>query len=185
MSSRYPEEIITNILVFFQPIIPRNSFKKWMHLLIFLIGVQLLYNAVLVSAVRQRKSSVSIHTSPLFRISFPFRSPQITEQSSLCCRVGSHQLCRSHFESSFYLLTLSQVNCLDSRYLQVSCEFSHALILYSSRWTLTRLFVILNFICYITKTTCTKRLRHFLSCNFICYIFRNYNYWFKEKTFQS
>ena len=185
MSSHYPEEIITNSLMFFQPIIPRNSFKKWMHLLFFPIGVSLLYNAVLVSAVRQRESAVSIHMSLLFRISFPFKSPQITEQSPLCCRICFHQLCRSRFESSFYLLILSQVNCLDSRYLQMACEFSRSLILYSSRWTLTRLFVTLNFICCIPKTTCTNRLRHFLSCNFICYIFRNYNYWFKEKTFQS
>ena len=30
--------------------------------------------------------------SPLFQTSFPFRSPQSTEQSSLCYTIGSHQL---------------------------------------------------------------------------------------------
>ena len=32
-----------------------------------------------------------LHLSPLYWISFPFRSPQSTEQSSLCCTLGSHQ----------------------------------------------------------------------------------------------
>ena len=57
-----------------------------------LIGVQLLYNVVFVSAVEQSESAISISTSPLFWISFPFRSPQSTEQSSLYYTVGSHQL---------------------------------------------------------------------------------------------
>ena len=33
---------------------------------------------------------IRIHTSPLFLIYFPFRSPQNTEWSSLCYTVGSH-----------------------------------------------------------------------------------------------
>ena len=65
----------------------KNGFFK----LIF-IGVQLLYNVVLVSAVQQSESAICIHISPLFWISFPFSSPQSTEQSSLCYIVGSHQL---------------------------------------------------------------------------------------------
>ena len=56
------------------------------------IGVQLLYNTVLVYNVQQSESAICIHTSPLFWISFSFRSPQSTEQSSLCYAVGSHQL---------------------------------------------------------------------------------------------
>ena len=55
------------------------------------IGIQLLYNAVLVSAVQQ-STIIHIHLSPLFQISFSFRSPQSTEQSSLCYTVGSHKL---------------------------------------------------------------------------------------------
>ena len=39
-----------------------NAFLK----LIF-IGVQLLYNVVLVSAVQQSESAICIHTSPFFR----------------------------------------------------------------------------------------------------------------------
>ena len=45
-----------------------------------------------------------------FEISFPFRSPRITEWSSLCCPVGSHsplfytqwRVCQSQSSSSFY-----------------------------------------------------------------------------------
>ena len=33
---------------------------------------------------------IYIYTSPLFCISFPFRSPQSTEQGFFCYRVGSH-----------------------------------------------------------------------------------------------
>ena len=43
-------------------------------------------------AVQQSESVIHMHISTLFQISFPFRSPQSTEQSSLCCTVGSHQL---------------------------------------------------------------------------------------------
>ena len=52
-------------------------------------GVQLLFNVVLISAVQQSESAIHIHISPLFWISSPFRSAQSTEQSSLCCTVGS------------------------------------------------------------------------------------------------
>ena len=47
---------------------------------------------LLVSAVQQSESAVCIHISPLFWISFPFRSPQSIEQSSLSYTVSSHQL---------------------------------------------------------------------------------------------
>ena len=43
------------------------------------IGLSLLYDVVLVSAVQQSESATRIHVSPLFWISFPFRSPQSTE----------------------------------------------------------------------------------------------------------
>ena len=56
------------------------------------IGIQLLYTAVSVSTVQQSESAVHIHISPIFWISFPFRSPQSIEQGSLCYTVGSHQL---------------------------------------------------------------------------------------------
>ena len=39
----------------------------------------MLYNVVLVSAVQQSESAICIHISPLFRISFSFRSPQSIE----------------------------------------------------------------------------------------------------------
>ena len=37
---------------------------------------RLLYNVMLISTVQQSESAMCIHISPLFRISFPFRSPQ-------------------------------------------------------------------------------------------------------------
>ena len=55
-----------------------------MQVIIFFTEVQLIYNVVLVSAVQKRESAIHIHISPLFWISFPFRSPQSIEQSSLC-----------------------------------------------------------------------------------------------------
>ena len=54
--------------------------------------VSLLNNVVLVSVLQQRGSAKRIHTSPLFVISFPFRSPQSTELSSLCYTAVSHEL---------------------------------------------------------------------------------------------
>ena len=40
------------------------------------IEVYLFHNVALVSAVQQSKSVICTHISPLFQISFPFRSPQ-------------------------------------------------------------------------------------------------------------
>ena len=39
----------------------------------------MLFNAVLVSSVQKSKLALHVHISPLFWISFPFRSPQGTE----------------------------------------------------------------------------------------------------------
>ena len=55
------------------------------------IGIQLLYNVVLASAVQQGESAIWVHITPRLWIFFSFRSPQSTEQSSLCSTVGSHQ----------------------------------------------------------------------------------------------
>ena len=65
---------------------------KHHSLLFFLIGVELLSRVVLASAHQQGESAGQAHISPLFWISFPLRSPQSTEQSSLCCAGGPHQL---------------------------------------------------------------------------------------------
>ena len=69
----------------------------------FFIGVQLLYNVVLISTVQQSESAICIHISSLFWISFPFRSPQRTEQSSLCYTVGFHQLSILYIVSIVYI----------------------------------------------------------------------------------
>ena len=68
-----------------------------------IIGVQLLYNVVLVSTVQQSESAIHIHISPLFWISFPFRSLQSIQQSSLCYTVGSHQLSILYIVSIVYI----------------------------------------------------------------------------------
>ena len=54
-----------------------------------------------VSAVQQNDSALHMHISPLFRISFPLRSPQSAEESSRCCTVGSQWL--SFIYSSVYM----------------------------------------------------------------------------------
>ena len=74
----------------------------FIYFLLF-IGVQLLYNVVLVSTVQQSESAIRINISPLFWISFPFRSPQSTEQSSLCYTVGNHQLSILYTASIVYI----------------------------------------------------------------------------------
>ena len=65
----------------------------------FLIGVELLYNVVLVSVVQWSESAVCIHISPPSCTSLPpsppshpSRSAQSTELSSLCYTAGSHEL---------------------------------------------------------------------------------------------
>ena len=68
----------------------------------FLIGVQLLYSVVLVSAVQQSKSAMRIHISPLPWISFPFRSTQGMEFPGLYSRsllliYFIHKIVRIHF----------------------------------------------------------------------------------------
>ena len=56
----------------------KGTQRAFFFFLIF-TEVWLLYNVVLVSAVQQSESAIRIHISPLFWISFPFRSPQSTE----------------------------------------------------------------------------------------------------------
>ena len=49
------------------------------------------------------ESAIHIHISPLIWISFPCRSPQSPENSSLCHTVGSHQLSVLHLVSIVYM----------------------------------------------------------------------------------
>ena len=57
---------------------------------LFYIGVWLINNVVLVSGVQVQKSDSALctHISILFKILFPFRLLQSTEQTSLCYTVG-------------------------------------------------------------------------------------------------
>ena len=59
-----------------------GNYLEYFLKLIF-IGVWLLYNVVLVSAIQKSGSVMCIHRSPRFWISSPFRSAQSIEQSSL------------------------------------------------------------------------------------------------------
>ena len=64
----------------------------FLFIYLFSIGVQLLYTAMSISAVQQNETVMHLNISPLFWISFPFRSPHSNEQSSLCYPIGSNQL---------------------------------------------------------------------------------------------
>ena len=64
----------------------------------------MLSNVALVSTAQQSESAICIHIYPLFWISFPFRSAQSFEQSSLSYTVGSHEL------STFYIVSVVYVN---------------------------------------------------------------------------
>ena len=56
-----------------------SELKELKIFLNFFIGVELLYNVVLVSTVQQSESAIRRHISPPFWISFPLRSPQNIE----------------------------------------------------------------------------------------------------------
>ena len=64
---------------------------RWTGLKTVLIGVQLPCHVVFISATQHSESAVCIHTSPLYWISVPFRSPRSIEQRSLSYTVGSQQ----------------------------------------------------------------------------------------------
>ena len=69
-----------------------DSFFSIKFFIFIFIGVELIYNIVLVSGVHQSESVIHIHTAFLFQILFPYRSLQNIEQSSLCYIVGLYQL---------------------------------------------------------------------------------------------
>ena len=54
------------------------------------IGVQLIYNVVLVSGVQQSESVIQIHMSPLSLAFFPIWSLQSIDLSSPCYTVGPY-----------------------------------------------------------------------------------------------
>ena len=78
----------------------------------FLIGVQLLCSVVFIPTVQQSESAICIPISPLFffLISFSFRPPQNSEQSSLCYSVGSHQLSNSYIVSIVYICEFQSIS---------------------------------------------------------------------------
>ena len=67
-------------------------FLPFDFLKIIFIGVQLIYNVVLASAVAEQLV-VHIHIATLFQIPFPYRSLQSTEQSCLCYTAGHYFIC--------------------------------------------------------------------------------------------
>ena len=59
------------------------------------MGVQLIYNVLLVSGIQQSESAIHMHISTLFfffQILFPYRPLRSIEQSSLCYPVGLYYL---------------------------------------------------------------------------------------------
>ena len=95
--------------------------------LFYFIGVQLLCNVVLFSAVQQSKSAIHIHISPFEGTSFLFRSPQGTEQISLCYTVSSHQLFMQYI-NSIYMPSQSSSSSPPPSPLVSTCLFSICLI---------------------------------------------------------
>ena len=65
---------------------------QFIYFKLIVIGVQLLYNVMLISTVQQNESAIHIHISPPFGTSFPFRSPQGIKQNSLCHTVCTYYL---------------------------------------------------------------------------------------------
>lgn len=80
------------------------------------------YNAVLVSAVKQSKSALCIHTSPFFGVCFSRRSPWSTRQPPLCC---AHVLIRCLFHAPRVWGT-SQGAPAQSVYVSAPASFHHA-----------------------------------------------------------
>ena len=52
---------------------------RFFHFILFYMGAELIYNAVLVSGVQQSDSTIPVHMSILFQILFPYRLLQNTE----------------------------------------------------------------------------------------------------------
>ena len=91
------------------------NFQLWFFLLsIFLIGVILLYNVVLVASIYQCKLAIIIHISPpswspsQHRI--PSRSSQITRPGSLCYIATSQQLSILHLMVCIYVKTTFSIH---------------------------------------------------------------------------
>ena len=56
------------------------------------IGVQFIYNVVLVSGVQPSKLVIHIHISTLFQLLFPYRPLQSIQQSPQCYTIGPYYL---------------------------------------------------------------------------------------------
>ena len=67
-----------------------NRETKIVFFYIIIIGVELLYNVVLVSALQRSEPAVSIHLPPPSHLPYPSRSSQSMELNSLCYTAGSH-----------------------------------------------------------------------------------------------
>ena len=121
------------------------------------IGVQLIYNVVLVSTVQQSESATRICISPLFCISFPFRSPQSTEQSFLCYTVGSHQLSILYIESIVYICQSQSPNSSHHSPLPIG---NHQFVLYICESVSVLLY---SFVCFIFRIPHTSDNIQYLS----------------------
>ena len=104
-------------------------FVSFFFFLLF-IGVQLIYNVVLVSGVEQSESAIHIHISSLFQMLFPYQSLQSIEQSSLCSTVGPSQLS---------ILYIVMCICQSSRSFKISTCISFTYSLSAFQTAVSRL----------------------------------------------
>ena len=74
-------------LLIFVPLIVLVPESCSVFLKLIFIELQLIYSVVFIYSLKQSESVVHIHISTLFKILFPYRSLQNTEQCSLCCTV--------------------------------------------------------------------------------------------------
>ena len=86
------------------------------------IGVQLIYNVVLVSALQQSESVIHIHVSSLFYILFLYKSLQSLQQSSLCYKISHYysylfyiQQCVKYYTLKYFISQFSSVQQLSLR----------------------------------------------------------------------
>ena len=115
------------------------------------IGVDWTYNVVLVPAVQQTKSSLRVQILPPIGTSFPVRSPQTAEQSSLSSAAGSHY--------SSILQTESTVDTCQSQ----SPSSSHPTTPHSPLVS-TRSFSMSVYFCFANKIICTTSLYSMYVC---------------------
>lgn len=108
--------------------------ESYLYLFIFLIGTKLLYDVMLISALKQYKSAIIIHmTTPSCAPSPPLshhsKSSQSTRLDSLCCMIASYQLSLLPMIAYTYISMLLSPFIPHSAFLPPLCLQVHPLYL--------------------------------------------------------